>query len=134
MLIIFEGKKVFCLFSSTELKFLIQENFFGFVSKLIISLMYFLHMMILPLARLSIRANCGASRCVSTDGKIISRALFCIVSSLSDKIPGIDCHTGTAYSKTGRIIVIIDKPLRYLMTQRQLFEKFATNRVFYKPF
>jgi hypothetical protein len=33
MLIIFEGKKVFCLFSSTELKILVQENFFGFVSK-----------------------------------------------------------------------------------------------------
>ena len=37
MLIIYEGKKVFCLFSSTELKILVQENFFGFVSKLIIT-------------------------------------------------------------------------------------------------
>ncbi len=35
MLIIFEGKKIFCLFSSTELEILIQGNFFGFVSKLI---------------------------------------------------------------------------------------------------
>ncbi len=34
MLIIFKGKKVFSLFSSTELKILIQGNFFGFVSKL----------------------------------------------------------------------------------------------------
>jgi hypothetical protein len=37
MLIIFEGKKVFCLFSSTELKILMHKNFFGFVSKLIIT-------------------------------------------------------------------------------------------------
>ncbi len=35
MLIIFEGKKLFCLFSSTKLKILVQGNFFGFVSKLI---------------------------------------------------------------------------------------------------
>ena len=35
MLIIFEGKKIFCLFSSTELEILIQGDFFGFVSKLI---------------------------------------------------------------------------------------------------
>ncbi len=33
---IFEGKKFFCLFSSTELEILIQGNFFGFVSKLIV--------------------------------------------------------------------------------------------------
>jgi hypothetical protein len=58
--------------------------------------MYILHMMILLPARLSIPANCGVSRYVSADGKIIFRALFCIVSSLSDRIPGIDCHTGTA--------------------------------------
>ena len=35
MLIIFKGKKIFCLLSSTELEILIQGNFFSFVSKLI---------------------------------------------------------------------------------------------------
>ncbi len=62
-------------------------------------------MMVLLSARLSIPANCRASRQVSADGKIIFRALFCIVSSLSDRMLDIDCHTGTAYSKTGRIII-----------------------------
>ena len=36
---------------------------------------------------------------------IILRALFWADSNVSDRKPGIACHTGTAYSKTGLTVV-----------------------------
>ena len=41
----------------------------------------------------------------SAVGKMILSALFWSVSTASDRYSGIFCHTGTAYSKTGLIIV-----------------------------
>ena len=77
----------------------------GWFGNIFILLIYFLHIIVLLSARLSIPATSRASKYVSADGKIIFKALFCIVLSLFDQVPDIDCHTGTAYSKIGRIIV-----------------------------
>ena len=41
----------------------------------------------------------------SAAGKMILSALFWTVSTTSDRYPRIFCHTGTAYSKTGLIVV-----------------------------
>lgn len=41
---------------------------------------------------------------LQTGGYIIRRAVFWIGSILEDSIPEIDCHTGAAYSKMGRIV------------------------------
>ena len=41
----------------------------------------------------------------SAVGKMILSALFWSVSTASDRYSGIFCHTGTAYSKTGLIVV-----------------------------